>query len=668
MITYKVMIETGTDLCAGTKSYVFCTLIGEREKSHKASVNRWLHNDLKRGTVDHYEIASDWNLGSINFVELEVTLFNFQDYWFCCCVTVEIPEGNTFHFPCYKWLANHTVRLREGTAKRIYDDGPLFQCYRKNELWEKQQLYRWRELPSKMPKCIDALSVDDLPVDLRFGCEKELGFEFSAIESFSELSLKEKVNKLECSWTTVEDFNHIFWEVELVIAVFAKHHWKEDWFFGNQFLNGFNPVLIEKCNKIPPNFPVTDDMVRTSLRNSTLKQEIENENIYIANYEILDGIPANVIEGVQQYTAAPICLLYRNEQNYMIPIAIQLKQTLGEDNPIFLPSDAELDWMLAKMWVRSCDFQHFELVSHLLKTHLIAETFSMATLRQLPSVHPIYKLLTPHVKYTIHINTVARIKLIGNNGYISQMFGVKEDDFHFLCSKAFQRLTYRSLCLPDNLKDRGVTELKGYCYMDDGLLLWRAIHEFVTGIVMYYYKEDSEIQDDSELQAWIKDLTEVGLEGIGDSEFPVAFHTREDLCKFLTMIIFTCSAQHAALNNAQYDWGAWVPNSPCSMRKPPPTTKGIVTMEHIMESLPSLHQSCLQMAILCILNQKPWEMRKLGDYNEKYFTEEKVKTIIGRFQDKLKEIAYLICDERDEKLLPRYDYLCPKNIENSITI
>ncbi|GCC16628.1 hypothetical protein chiPu_0020354 [Chiloscyllium punctatum] len=68
------------------------------------------------------------------------------------------------------------------------------------------------------------------------------------------------------------------------------------------------------------------------------------------------------------------------------------KQTPGEDNPIFLPSDAEPDWVLAKMWVRSCDFQHFELVSHLLKTQLIAETFSVATLRQQPSVHPIYKV------------------------------------------------------------------------------------------------------------------------------------------------------------------------------------------------------------------------------------------------------------------------------------
>ncbi|XP_043539572.1 polyunsaturated fatty acid 5-lipoxygenase-like [Chiloscyllium plagiosum] len=320
MNAYKVTIETGTIGGAGTQSYVYCTLIGEKGVSHKASVNRWLHCDLKQGSVGHDEIASNRDLGTIYFVELQVIPFIGQDCWFCCCAMVEIPEGNLFHFPCYKWLADNNIDLREGTAKRFHDDSMVsqLQLHRQAELWEKQLHCR-----------------------------------------FAEVGLKEIVKNLEHPWTSVEHFDHIFWKVNNPIAVFAKDHWKEDWFFENQFLNGFNPVLIEKCNKIPSSFCVTDEMVRMSLRNSTLKQ---------------------------------------------------LKQTPGEDNPIFLPSDAELDWMLAKMWVRSCDFQHFKLVSHLLKTYLMAETFSLATLRQLPSLHPIYKLLAPHVKYMMHINNPCEIE------------------------------------------------------------------------------------------------------------------------------------------------------------------------------------------------------------------------------------------------------------------
>lgn len=53
-------------------------------------------------------------------------------------------------------------------------------------------------------------------------------------------------------------------------------HWKEDFLFGYQFLNGCNPVMIEKCTKLPHNLPVTNEMVCVSLqRGLTLEEEIK---------------------------------------------------------------------------------------------------------------------------------------------------------------------------------------------------------------------------------------------------------------------------------------------------------------------------------------------------------------------------------------------------------
>ena len=76
-------------------------------------------------------------------------------------------------------------------------------------------------------------------------------------------------------------------------------------------------------------------------------------NVYISNLKIMDGLPTR--KG--QYCAAPICLLYVNGNSQLVPIAIQLKQEPGEENPIFFPGDDWIDWLLAKIFYQSAHAQ-----------------------------------------------------------------------------------------------------------------------------------------------------------------------------------------------------------------------------------------------------------------------------------------------------------------------
>ncbi|NXG76455.1 LX12B protein, partial [Baryphthengus martii] len=103
-------------------------------------------------------------------------------------------------------------------------------------------------------------------------------------------------------------------------------------------------------------------MVATSLGPDTdLGKEMREGRVFLVDYEVLKDLPAGTIHGRQQHVAAPLCLLHQGRDGLLRPIAIQLSQTPGPSSPIFLPSDAEWDWLLAKTWVRNADFYSHQL-------------------------------------------------------------------------------------------------------------------------------------------------------------------------------------------------------------------------------------------------------------------------------------------------------------------
>ncbi|KAM6959813.1 arachidonate 12-lipoxygenase, 12S-type isoform 2-T2 [Tautogolabrus adspersus] len=629
MEVYTVTVATGTSDYSGTNNYIYVTLVGEKGESERTLLdNPGL--DFCKGAVDQYKVSSSASLGALLLVRLEKQRYWVEDNWFCRYVTVEPPGGDKpLTFPCYRWLIGDVkLEIREGTAKTLRDDSsPQLLTHRKEELQGRKSSY-----------------------------------------SLLELSLKKLAIRFGKSWNDLEDFKRIFWKLRSPVAEYCMEHWRDDWFFGYQCMNGSNPRMIRSCKKLPENFPITADMVQSSMSLRTnLDRELKAGNIYLLDYAITDGIPTNTIRGRRQFIAAPLCLLYQHPDQGLIPVAIQLEQTPGLDTPIFLPTDPPLTWLLAKMWVRHSEFQVFQLVSHLLRTHLVIEVFCVATLRQLPAVHPIYKLLAPHLRYTLEINCRGRTQLISDNGIFKRVVSTGGEGLMVLAQREYKVLTYRSLQPRYDFTDRGVTQLNKYHYREHSLLLWDAIHRFVSGVLDLYYLSDQDVEDDLELQAWIRDITQEGFTELPNFGLSSKLSSREELYTLLSVVIFISTAQHAATNNGQFDWCAWVPNTPCTMRHPPPTDKDAVTMEMIMDSLPDVSQSCVQMAITWHLGRAQPDAIPLGQYTEEHFTEGRVQQVIDRFRSELKEIEEQIWSENEGAEL-QYLYLLPSRIENSITI
>uniref|UniRef100_A0A8D1JSI3 Polyunsaturated fatty acid lipoxygenase ALOX15 n=1 Tax=Sus scrofa TaxID=9823 RepID=A0A8D1JSI3_PIG len=661
---YRVRVSTGSSFYAGSQNQVQLWLVGQ----HGEAALGWCLRPA-RGKETEFSVDVSEYLGPLLFVKLRKRHLLQDDAWFCNWISVQGPgaNGDEFRFPCYRWVeGDRILSLPEGTARTVVDDPQgLFKKHREEELAERRKLYRWGNWKDGLILNIASTGIHDLPVDERFLEDKRIDFEASLAKGLADLAVKDSLNVL-MSWNSLDSFNRIFWCGQSKLAEQVRDSWKEDALFGYQFLNGTNPMLLRHSVELPARLKFPPGMEELQAQ---LEKELQGGTLFEADFSLLDGIKANVILCSQQYLAVPLVMLKLQPDGKLLPMVIQL-QLPREGSPLpplFLPTDPPMVWLLAKCWVRSSDFQLHELHSHLLRGHLMAEVIAVATMRCLPSIHPIFKLLIPHFRYTMEINVRARNGLVSDLGIFDQVVSTGGGGHVELLRRAAALLTYSSFCPPDDLADRGLLGVESSFYAQDALRLWEVISRYVEGIVSLHYKTDESVKEDFELQAWCREFTEIGLLGAQDRGFPVSLQSKEQLCHFVTMCIFTCTGQHSSNHLGQLDWYAWVPNAPCTMRMPPPTTKEDVTMATVMGSLPDVRQACLQMAITWHLGRRQPDMVPLGHHKEMYFSSPKAKAVLNQFQRDLENLEKAITARNEQLNLP-YEYLRPSLIENSVTI
>ena len=117
-----------------------------------------------------------------------------------------------------------------------------------------------------------ALEAIDRVVQSLLGISSNTAFQTADnLSIFEELPIKlykaEMINWDHKSETTSTGFE---------LKVCQASRWITDKEFGREMLNGVNPVVITRCSTLPDNFPVTHDMVKSSLvRNMSLEEEMK---------------------------------------------------------------------------------------------------------------------------------------------------------------------------------------------------------------------------------------------------------------------------------------------------------------------------------------------------------------------------------------------------------
>ena len=244
------------------------------------------------------------------------------------------------------------------------------------------------------------------------------------------------------------------------------------------------------------------------------------------------------------------------------------------------------------------------------------EAYGVATMRNIPDSHPVYKLLRPAFHYTMAINVQARKELINEGGILDRLFSIGFDHSdNYPPDSGKNELTIRTnkkysvhwTNIKRDIHRRGVETIPNYYYRDDAISMWDTIEDYVTSIIEIFYNNDIDVEQDGELKEWSEEVHNFAFPAFHENPcgrgFPRRITTKKDLIEYCTLIIFTGSAQHAAVNFGQFQTYAFVPNAPMNMRQPPPNTKGKSTIEDLMKALPTYISAALGVSVVFSLSQ-----------------------------------------------------------------
>jgi arachidonate 15-lipoxygenase len=440
---------------------------------------------------------------------------------------------------------------------------------------------------------------------------------------------------------SLEDYNSLFVDIPLPQI---SQRFQEDLIFAYMRVAGPNPLMLQQLSEGDQPLQVTKEQYQQIIQkfkfSDSLEAALQEGRLYKADYSMLkDMAQGSFPNNVKKYPGAPLALFavppVNSSSRSLIPVAIQCQQpSVSENPPVFTPLDGS-NWMVAKTIVNMADGNYHELVSHLGRTHLFVEPFVLATKRKLPENHKLRILLEPHFEGTILINYGAHKSLIATGGKVDELLASTiENDRVIAVEGAKSYLhNFNDVMFPKTLKSHGVgdsAQLPDYPYRDDGLLVWDAIKTWVSAYLSIYYTSDQQLLEDKDLQNWAQELvSDQGgrLKNFGE-DASGAIKTLNYLIDAVSSVIFTASAQHAAVNFPQSELMSYAPAFPLALYSPAPTSSE--EQGNFMSMLPSVDRAQSQIEVVGLLGSVYYT--QLGQYNKGHFKDPKVKSSLDNFK------------------------------------
>ncbi|XP_051223252.1 lipoxygenase 2.3, chloroplastic [Lolium perenne] len=470
--------------------------------------------------------------------------------------------------------------------------------------------------------------------------------------------------------------------------------WFRDEEFARQTLSGLNPLSIQLVTEFPfvskldekeygpRESGLTKELIEEQIGQAmTVEEAVKKKKLFMLDYHDMLLPFVNDVRGLDGTTLyGSRTLFFLTEQGTLRPIAIELTRPKGKPpilaepwSQVFTPQQWDGTgswlWKLAKAHVLAHDSGYHQLVSHWLRTHCCVEPYIIAANRQLSRMHPIFRLLHPHFRYTMQINAISRETLINADGIIERAFSPGRYSMMLSSAAYKEHWRFDMEALPADLIRRGMAveeedgtltlTIKDYPYANDGLLVWESIKEWTSDYVKHYYSSAADITGDKELNGWWEEVRTKGHADKKDEPWWPKLDSRESLIQVLTSIMWVTSGHHAAVNFAQYPLAGYFPNRPTIARKKMPVEEGPDRAEHmadfrakpekeLLEVFPSQFQAVLVMTVLHVLSSHWPDEQHMGRHVEPAWEADPIiKSAFQKLQDKMLENEGII-DDRNE--------------------
>lgn len=531
------------------------------------------------------------------------------------------------------------------------------RALRARTLFAQREQYQWVHAPGQPPYC------RGVPPDEVFDQAKRVRMQLTLANSVVDLFLA-RLRGIGARDDTVASFDR-YYTLSKRPAVAAR--WASDEEVARQRLDGVNPILIRAISELPEGFPVTEDQLRCVLPSGSIVTALLGDGrVFLLDYEEIYGLP--LVMG--RFQVAPRALFWVDDSRRLMPLAIQLGQTPEEAPTVFTPADDYWLWRLACAHLQCADGTYHEIIAHLGRTHLFAETFWVAACRTLPAQHPLYVLLRPHFTGTIQINELARTRLIVPGGPIDESIAVGSEGALTLLARDYAKWSFEQFDPLQGLVARGVMDverLPGYHYRDDTVLLYGIIRRYLDALLRIFYPDDDAVRQDDELQDWVRELAaDAGGRVQGLPLVNGQLARFEDLHQILSVLIFVASCEHAAVNNGQYAQFGYIPNTPGAMYLPPPTTHDPRIEANFVYALPPFAAVAQQLTLVALLSEST--PTPLGDYPDDFFLGvPEALAVVDRFRADLADAGVEIA-ARNAALSVPYWCMEPHRIGRSTAI